>query len=264
VIRRSRVSDERVEAPAARIECWCLHGAVGHAGDWRTLSALLAQTRIASRAIDLWRFADDASLSMPGFAAALHAEALEEPCRAGGRLLVGYSMGGRLALHALLGDHHPWQAAVIISAHPGLESESDRAARRAADREWAARAITSDWNAFLEAWNAQAVLGGALPRDEESARKLAQHRQVIARRFIDWSLGAQAPLWDRLAEIQIPVLWVAGDRDAKFLDLARRAVDHLPAGRLAVVPGAGHRVPWDAPDVLAVEVAAFADLVAGA
>ena len=53
-------------------------------------------------------------------------------------------------------------------------------------------------------------------------------RREIARSFVDWSLGAQEPLWDRLHEITIPVLWVAGENDAKFRALAERAVALIP------------------------------------
>ena len=82
-------------------------------------------------------------------------------------------------------------------------------------------------------------------------------RREIARSFVDWSLGSQQPLWHRLSEITIPVLWVVGEHDAKYIALARRAVGMLPQAKLLIAPGAGHRVPWQANDWLAAEVAAF-------
>jgi pimeloyl-ACP methyl ester carboxylesterase len=60
-----------------------------------------------------------------------------------------------------------------------------------------------------------------------------------------------------LPEINIPVLWVAGEQDAKYIELADRAVELLPQATLAIAPGAGHRVPWQASDWLAAEVMAF-------
>jgi 2-succinyl-6-hydroxy-2,4-cyclohexadiene-1-carboxylate synthase len=152
---------------------------------------------------------------------------------------------------------------VIISAHPGIESEKERADRRVSDQAWAVSAITSEWNDFLNAWHAQPMLAGASPRNASADSKLAHQRRAIAQSFIDWSLGAQEPLWERLGKIRIPVLWVVGERDPKFLALAERAVNRLPSGRLLVAPGAGHRVPWQTTDVLSAEIAAFADRVLG-
>lgn len=78
-------------------------------------------------------------------------------------------------------------------------------------------------------------------------RLLAQRRREVGRSFVDWSLGAQEPLWDRLSEVRVPVLWVCGERDAKFRALAERAVPLLAKGTLAIIPDSGHRVPWENP-----------------
>jgi 2-succinyl-6-hydroxy-2,4-cyclohexadiene-1-carboxylate synthase len=82
-------------------------------------------------------------------------------------------------------------------------------------------------------------------------------RREIARSFVDWSLGAQQALWERLHEISVPVLWVAGENDAKFRALAERAVSLIPHAKLAIAPAAGHRVPWEAEEWLAEEVSGF-------
>jgi len=83
------------------------------------------------------------------------------------------------------------------------------------------------------------------------------HRREIARSFVDWSLGAQEPMWDQLGRIRIPVLWVVGERDKKFYDLGRRAVSLMPQACLAVAPGAGHRVPWECGAWFAARVMGF-------
>jgi 2-succinyl-6-hydroxy-2,4-cyclohexadiene-1-carboxylate synthase len=255
VIRHSKLADERRECGPC--EVWCLHGAVGSAGDWRAFASLLAKRGIGSRAVDLWRFLDCAAMPLTAFGAALNAEAGGEVTRGGARILLGYSMGGRLALHALLSEPHPWSAAVIVSAHPGLEDPGEREARRASDAAWAAAALTGNWSDFLASWNAQPVLGGTAVRDDRADRQLAQRRREIARSYVDWSLGAQQPLWDKLPGIRIPVLWIAGENDARYLDLARRATSLLPMARLAVAPAAGHRAPWEADAWMADEIAGF-------
>ena len=191
------------------------------------------------------------------FGPALNADAGGEVFRGSGRALLGYSMGGRLALHALLGNGHPWQAAVIVSANPGLESAAERNARQAADAAWAAKALAGNWQEFLAEWNAQPLLADAEIRAPQATGSLVTRRREIARSFVDWSLGAQEPLWDRLREISVPVLWVAGENDAKYLAMAERAVAEMPRARLAIAPDSGHRVPWEAEEWLADEVARF-------
>ncbi|MFZ9937482.1 MAG: alpha/beta fold hydrolase [Luteolibacter sp.] len=254
MIQSSKLADERREAGA--IECWLLHGAVGMAADWRDFAKCLAEQKTGSRAVDLWRFLECEPMPFQKFGAAFNADAGDH-ARSTPKVLLGYSMGGRLALHALLENPHPWKAAVIVSAHPGLEDGKEREARRAADAEWASRALSLPWPEFLTAWDSQPVLGEPLPRPAGATGALAMRRREIARAFVDWSLGAQQPLWERLSQIAIPVLWVAGENDAKFLALARRAVEAMPQASLAIAPAAGHRVPWQARDWLAGEMARF-------
>jgi 2-succinyl-6-hydroxy-2,4-cyclohexadiene-1-carboxylate synthase len=226
------------------------------AADWRGFAKRLAAAKTGSRAVDLWRFLECQPLPLADFGAALNAEAGGEVSRGCGQALLGYSMGGRLALHALLEKDHPWQTAVIVSAHPGLESEAEREARRAADAAWATKALAGNWQDFLTEWNAQPLLGRAM-REPQASGSLIMRRREIARSYVDWSLGAQLPMWDRLNEITVPVLWVAGENDVKFRTLAERAVSMIPHATLAIAPGAGHRVPWDAEEWLADEVAGF-------
>jgi 2-succinyl-6-hydroxy-2,4-cyclohexadiene-1-carboxylate synthase len=253
VIQYSKQADERREA--GPMECWCLHGAVGMAADWRGFAKNLATAGIGSRAVDLWRFLDCCPLPIADFGKTLNAEASGEVFRGSGRALLGYSMGGRMALHALLEKDHPWQAAVIVSAHPGLET--DHAVRRATDAEWATKALAGNWQEFLGAWNSQSIFGTGPIRDKQASGSLVMRRREIARSFVDWSLGAQEPLWDRLHEITVPVLWVAGENDPKFLSLAERAVSLIPHARLAIAPEVGHRVPWEAETWFANTVSHF-------
>lgn len=254
MIRHSKETDERREA--GPLECWCLHGSVGAVSDFRPLAKSLAASAIGTRSVDLWRFLETDPLPISDFGKALNADAGGTVFRGTGRSLLGYSMGGRLALHSLLEETHPWQAAVIISANPGLESETERAARSAQDRDWAAKAFMSPWPDFLNQWNAQPVLGGEI-RDPQASQQLVTRRREISRSFVDWSLGAQQPLWDRLSEIRIPVLWIAGENDPKYVALAERAAALTPKGVLEIVPGSGHRVPWERPISFAERVARF-------
>ncbi|MGA0846863.1 MAG: hypothetical protein ACO3RV_09995, partial [Luteolibacter sp.] len=96
-----------------------------------------------------------------------------------------------------------------------------------------------------------------IPRPAGMAHSLAMRRREIARSFVDWSLGAQEPLWKRMGSIQIPVLWICGEYDEKFCQLGDRAVSLMQDARLAIAPGAGHRVPWENPEWFHREVLQF-------
>ncbi|WP_367871492.1 alpha/beta fold hydrolase [Luteolibacter sp. Populi] len=243
---------------------WCLHGAVGMAADWRGL----AVPGWAVQRVDLWRFLDCCPMTMGEFGRALNREV---EAAEGKRVLVGYSMGARLGLHALLESGH-WDAAVLVGPHPGLEREEERAARRAGDAEWASMALSGEWGEFLEKWEGQGVFGRTSNIERPTSNVevkmagrggLVGRRREVARSFVDWSLGVQEPLWGRLREIACPVLWCAGEEDGNFRTLGERAVPLLPRGELWVAPGAGHRVPWDAPAAFQEKLGEFLERVAG-
>jgi 2-succinyl-6-hydroxy-2,4-cyclohexadiene-1-carboxylate synthase len=255
MIRHTRQTDEI--RGMGGVECWCLHGAVGAASDWREFAASMSEQSIASRAVDLWRFLACEPMSLARFGEALNAEANDVGAGRAKRVLVGYSMGGRLALHALARADSPWDAAVIVSAHPGLEDADERCARLAQDAGWAAKAFGGDWQKFLEEWNAQSVLVGRPPRDADASARLVMRRREIARSFVDWSLGAQEPLWARLPEIKVPVLWIAGENDEAYTAIAQRAAGLMPNARVAIAPDCGHRVPWQAESWLIDQVTGF-------
>lgn len=220
---------------------WCLHGAVGAAADWSPFRHAWETAGHELRAVDLWRFLDCCPRSLADTATALNAETTGKTRK---NLLVGYSMGGRIALHALLADNSPWDAAVIISAHPGLESEEEKIERRKKDADWSVKCLHGEWEAFLGEWQEQGILQGSAISDRTPLRL---RRKEIARSFLDWSLGAQDNLWPLLPQIKIPVLWLTGENDEKFTALASRACPRLPQARHRIIAGCGHRLPWEQP-----------------
>ena len=152
-----------------------------------------------------------------------------------GDVLLGYSMGGRRALQLL--ERQRFTRAVIVSA--GLNASDEE--RRLQDEEWAQRFESEEWSSLMRAWNAQAVFGGhALERHERD-----YDRGELARQLREWSPAVLPP--PRLEEIETPILWVAGERDAKYVAIAHRAVARLPHAELWICPDAGHRVPWEQP-----------------
>lgn len=162
-----------------------------------------------------------------------------------GEVLFGYSMGGRVALDLL--QRRSFDKAVIVST--GLNAPDE--ARRARDEEWARRFETEEWPSLMRAWNAQEVFGGHVLERRE--RDYA--RAELARQLREWSPAVLPP--PRLELIETPVLWVAGERDSKYVEIARRAVARLPHAELWICPEAGHRVPWEQPDALVARMRDF-------
>lgn len=207
---------------------WCLHGALGSAADWETLSLPDAHP------VDLW--GTPPAPDMFTWASAWSAAVAEHDASP---QLLGYSLGGRLALHALLVAPALWQRAVIVSAHPGLRDPDTRAKRRQRDTQWAQRFLTEPHEDVLRDWNAQDVFG------KHSIQARNHFAPAMARGFQDWSLGNQEPLWERLSEIQIPIHWVCGEEDSKFVTLGEEAVARIPNAQCTIAPACGHRVPWE-------------------
>jgi 2-succinyl-6-hydroxy-2,4-cyclohexadiene-1-carboxylate synthase len=162
-----------------------------------------------------------------------------------GEILLGYSMGGRLALRLL--EQQRFEKAIIVSA--GLNAPDED--RRKRDDAWARRFETEPWSTLIGDWNAQPVFGGhALDRHERD-----YDRHELARQLRELSPAVlPAPSLER---IETPVLWIAGERDEKYVAIARTAVERLPHAELWICPDAGHRVPWEQPDVFVARLTSF-------
>jgi 2-succinyl-6-hydroxy-2,4-cyclohexadiene-1-carboxylate synthase len=167
--------------------------------------------------------------------------------------LAGYSMGGRIALHAALAWPERVERLLLIGASPGLENPAERAARRAADEELADQVERSTVEDFARRWARTPVLAG-LPDDvaaEVHRDRLRSTAAGLARALRGLGTGALPSLWQRLPEIAVPVTLIVGERDEKFREIAARMAGRLPRGRVELVPGAGHAVHLEAPEQVA-------------
>jgi 2-succinyl-6-hydroxy-2,4-cyclohexadiene-1-carboxylate synthase len=170
----------------------------------------------------------------------------------------GYSMGGRLCLQLALDQPDVVERLVLISASPGIADAGERAARRDAD-DRLARSIERDGvRAFLERWLAQPLFA-TLPPDRAGIDDREQHNTVESLTYQLRVLGpgAQPSNWERLPELQMPVLLVVGMLDTKYVDVARRMADAIPDARVEVIAGAGHACQLERPDVVAHLIASW-------
>ena len=170
-----------------------LHGQLGLASDWDYIKGQLSSFGHDLEAVDLWSFLENKKLSMADFGKEINQ--LEKGSDK--EALLGYSMGGRLALHALLDDPSRWKMAIIVSAHSGL-AEEDRSGRRMNDDVWQKKVENLPWSELLDQWNGQGVLANNMMPERES---LESRRSEVAKSFACWSLAEQENLIAQLADI---------------------------------------------------------------
>jgi 2-succinyl-6-hydroxy-2,4-cyclohexadiene-1-carboxylate synthase len=172
--------------------------------------------------------------------------------------LAGYSMGGRIALHAALALTHRIDRLVLISTSPGIADPAERDARRVADEQLAAEIERSSIEEFARRWAATPVLGGQPPEVAAAAYadRLRSTPAGLARALRGLGTGTLPSLWDRLGELRMPILLVVGERDGKFRATANQVAGAVPRAELVIVSGAGHAVHLEAPDRVAAVICA--------
>lgn len=182
--------------------------------------------------------------------------------------VLGYSMGGRVALHlalrlALQAPDRLW-ALVLESASPGISSASERQTRRTSDAALADSIEQDGLAAFVDRWQAlplfatQAQLPAAV-RDALRHQRMAHTPHGLANSLRGLGAGMQEPVLHSLGHVRVPVLLLAGARDTKYCALARRMATVLPHPRVAIVPESGHAIHLERPVIFADTVERFLD-----
>ncbi|MCG1009412.1 2-succinyl-6-hydroxy-2,4-cyclohexadiene-1-carboxylate synthase [Salinicoccus sp. ID82-1] len=166
--------------------------------------------------------------------------------------IMGYSMGGRVALSFIVNHPESVERAILESSSPGIASSSDRESRLLTDRRRADR-INGDYGSFIDEWetlplfNSQKQLSDTL-HAEQRANRLAQIPKEVADSLLKYGTGVQPAYWDRLPDINMPVLLVVGERDEKFRAINATMADRLPDARFEIIEGAGHNVHMESPE----------------
>jgi 2-succinyl-6-hydroxy-2,4-cyclohexadiene-1-carboxylate synthase len=160
---------------------------------------------------------------------------------------IGYSMGGRVSLHAALSHPDEVERLVLIGATAGIDDPDERLARRDADERLATHIEVVGVPTFIDEWLAAPLFAGL---DDDTALRNDRLRNTaagLAGSLRSTGAGTQTPLWDRLGEIGCPVLVLVGEHDAKFSELGQRLLAGLPDAELVVVADAGHSVHLEQP-----------------
>ena len=175
-------------------------------------------------------------------------------------VLLGYSMGGRIALYVAFSGF--FRALILESASAGLADLSERVQRRRNDEALATSIERGGIEAFVERWEQLPLFASQLRLPQEVREALRTQRLGNCARGLAQSLrgigtGVQPALHDQLPKLHLPVLLIAGELDRKFSILARKMAQALPLALLCIVPDAGHAIHIEQPEVFDAVVKDF-------
>lgn len=194
------------------------------------------------RLVNLWdSHADNFEMWARSFCNTVSSESGGQP-----QWLLGYSLGGRLALHALIERPALWAGVIVIGAHPGFSTVAERQQQLLKDLSWGNRFLVEPWDELLSTWDALPVFGNhpnTLPRKETDFS-----RAKIARLFDIFSKGRQQNMLPALAQLSRPaLLLITGEQDVKYRKISEEILMRCSIARHTIIPNTCHRVPWEAP-----------------
>ena len=162
-------------------------------------------------------------------------------------VLLGYSLGGRLALHACIHRPDLWQGVVVVGADPGLGSNEEKNQQFTRDLYWADRLKKEPLEQLVREWDEQPVFCGI---ENSAPRNLEELDPIqLSQQFEVFSKGLQQNLVPALSELKNPpVLFLAGEKDKKYQQIGDELAELCPVVKSQWVEDSGHRVPWENPE----------------
>ena len=234
-----------------------LHGFTGQGADFDPLSACLPPGA-SLVAPDLPGHGSQRHLKdLSAYSLPAHLAAISEAASAPQITLLGYSMGGRRALHWAIAHPERIRRLILVGASPGLATAEERDERRLGDATLAEFIRTRGLEAFFKYWHNQTFFQPMLSLPKERLdpillRRAQNSPEGLALSLENVGTGTLPSLWHRLKEIRFPVDLVTGEHDVKFTRIAHEMGAHLPKARHSVIEGSGHAVHLEKPADLAM------------
>lgn len=241
-----------------------LHGFTGSSSTWTPhLKAWVGFTTIA---VDLLGHGQADAPSNPDRYRMEHCVAdlvaLLDHLGIGRAAVLGYSMGGRVALHlALYAPERLW-ALILESASPGILEAHERTTRVQSDTALAEFIEREGLKAFVDRWESLPLFA-TQTRLSDTVRNTLRRQRLknnplgLANSLRGLGTGMQQPVLPELHKISLPVLLLAGALDTKYTALAHQMADVLPCPHLCIVPEVGHAVHLEQPIIFATQVREF-------
>ncbi|MGM9945375.1 MAG: 2-succinyl-6-hydroxy-2,4-cyclohexadiene-1-carboxylate synthase [Lysinibacillus sp.] len=238
-----------------------LHGFTGSTKTWEHVASMLPQYRII--AIDCIGHGQTESpkdytlYKMDHQLAVL--EEVFEALQLTSFTLIGYSMGGRIALSYAVKYPGRVQTLILESASPGLRTEQERNVRKEADDALANKIEANGVVSFVNAWENIPLFASQkrLPQHIQQAireERLQQNEQGLANSLRGIGTGMMPPMWDKLHTLSFPVTLITGSLDTKFVDIAREMTTFIPKVRHLTVNDVGHVIHVENPPEFATIV----------
>jgi 2-succinyl-6-hydroxy-2,4-cyclohexadiene-1-carboxylate synthase len=194
------------------------------------------------------KVAQDSDYQMPNVAQALIELLVElniKQC-----ILVGYSLGGRIALYLAIHFPQYFRGVILESASPGLSNQQERDRRIVQDYQLAAQLESLDLADFIQQWYSQPLFASFVQHPDYQqaiARRLDNDPYKLAKSLRFIGLGTQPNLWNSLEKLQLPLLLMVGELDTKFVMINQMMAQSYPQANLQIVNGAGHNVHFEDP-----------------
>ena len=230
-----------------------LHGFAHTRHSWRDIAGALvaADDGITCVTVDLPGHGDTAL--RPTFAELV--SILSATCR--DAVVVGYSMGARLAIAVACNDDADVRGIVSIGGTAGIRDDVEREQRLSDDARLADRIERIGTAAFLAEWNTKPLFAGYVPGNESLCDRMRNEPAGLAYALHTFGAGSQPSYWEKLAYLRIPFLAVSGARDVKFTSLANEMSEMVPGGQRRLVAGAGHVAHLEQPETTTQIIAEF-------
>ena len=186
---------------------------------------------------------------------------MAEILSSGARVLVGYSLGGRLALRAALRSPDSFAAVVLVGSTAGIDEGPMRVTRAEADERLASWIEAASMEDVVSVWERQPLFADQSDALVEAQRpgRLSQDQRALALLLRTAGQGVLEPVWHELSQLDLPVLAIAGARDDGYTRAAKRIASTAPHGRAAIVEEAGHAPQLQRPEEVARLLTEFLD-----
>jgi 2-succinyl-6-hydroxy-2,4-cyclohexadiene-1-carboxylate synthase len=237
---------------------WCLHGSLQTASVWKPIGNAI-ESEFGSVQVEAVNLYENEYESFGHWRQQFYKK-VEKQTKGEPSLLLGYSMGGRLAMNACVHRPSLWSGVIAVGADPGIISDDARSNQLQKDLEWARRFRTEDIQELLVEWDELPVFCG---RSNCARREISELDSEKISRFFDvFSKARQPNFLPMLSKLIIPpMLYISGCDDLKYTKIGQGLASDCLQIQNKVIPNAGHRVPWENQDAFISEVSVFIDSV---